>query len=269
MTSLDDKFYVLTDNMISVHQCVAPYALQSRTVFPSAESPEVYPGYHDVHGWFIKECLQTQCIYVTRRHDQHLWKLTTPECNLEVWMHCIASLCSLAVTGDGNVIILKIERQDGVYCLEMLTKDAVLLHIINLDVPLPIVRPDSLSVVEISPGNFAINCQNNLLVKSVNFATLTTTDQNRIRYPNINQDYGSINSMALYSANRLIVVVEWNRLAICDSRLNVEICTGALQTCPQILHYRKDRRQLMVYSPITDSVQIYTFHYEDEKLSVR
>lgn len=244
---------------------MAPYARQSRTVFPPSES-----GYDDegLFEWFIDACNQTKCIYLARRNGHRVWKLTTPKYNLEVWMHsnagnenAVAALCYLSVTSNGNVLILKFERQEGqippvAHRLESYTNDAVLIHRINLDVPLNIIKPESCSFLEMSPGNFAINFQNALLLKSVNYDTLTTTDLNRF----LKIYHGPI---ALYSVNRLIAVVN-GKLTMIDSRLIAENISNSVTVYAKTLHYRVDRRQLVVFLSAMNSVQIYTLEYEGE-----
>lgn len=263
LTSLDDKIYVVTDRGLSIHHYEAPYARYSNILFPPPELSTVYPAYNFDQRSYIDVCNQTKCVYVAKRNDGRVWKLTTPDHNLKVWMPYIGNLCCLSVGSNGNVLILKLDtpEQDTEYCLEIYTKDALLANYINLTFSFP---SDNVpwSALEICPGSFAFLFPRGLIVDSVNFAT-QTVNPNRIRYLHNGWVQSIIPGMALYSTSR-VIVSSWRQLAIFDSQLNVEVIMSNFNADP--FHYRKDKRQVMACqrSRANVSAHIYALQYEGE-----
>ena len=77
----------------------------------------------------------------------------------------------------------------------------------------------------------------------------------------------SIAGIASYCEGQILVLLS-KTLALFDSKLNVDIIPTSIPLDASNVHFKKDKRQLMFWSPNLDTVtvQIYTLEYKAEDM---
>ena len=271
MTSLDDKIYILLEHLhvVSIHKDIAPFACQSRIVFPPPELKASSRLHVASYPSFMVACDETKCIYIANSTDIHIWRLTTPDNKLKVWLSDISDSFSAYVARNGHVVLLRLGdvSQAGMpHLMEIYNKDAILMH----EIAFPSMRLEPCWGLEISPGKLAFLIHQTLLIQGVNFRTLIA-DPDVIVFPNAHRRWINtcIVDITSYCEGQILGLL-WKRLALFDSQLNVNIIptSNLIDAEKTSLYFKKDKRQLMIwsYDMNTSVIQIYTLAYEAEDM---
>src|SRR6218665_986624 len=225
LTSLDDKIYVLLGQLVSIHQDIAPFACQSKVAFPPPET--TFRSHFANHRYFMVACDETKCIYIANDKDGHLWRLSTPDYELKVWLPDIGDPFSVYVSRNGNVVIMRqgdASLQAGMHHrMEIYSKDAILVH----EILIPSVGLEPHWAMEISPGKLALIINNTFFVRGVNFRTLIA-DPDVIMFPKELRKWRDrhIAGITSYCEGQILVLLS-KRLALFDSELNVDVIPTA------------------------------------------
>jgi hypothetical protein len=214
---------------------------------------------------FMVACDETKCIYIANAIDSHLWKLTTPDYELIVWISDIGDPFSVYVARNGNVVLMRqgdASQADMHYRMEIYNKDAALVH----EIQIPSVGLEPSWAMEISPGKLALNINHKLLVREVNFRTLIAYPD-VIMFPKGRRRWVNrkIRDITSYCKGRILVLLS-KTLALFDSQLNVDIIPTSDPVDASNVHFKKDKRQLMFWSDNLNTVQIYTLEYKAEDM---
>lgn len=269
LTSLDDKIYVLLEHLVSIHQDIAPFPCQSKIVFPPHQSENSFRSHIANYRYFMVACFETKCIYIANDNDSYLWKLTTPDYELKVWMSDIGNPFSISVARDGNVVIMRQGNalQAGMmhHRMEIYNKDADLVHEMQ-EILIPSVGIEPRWAMEISPGKLALNISENLLIRSVNFRTLIA-DSDEIMFPKSLRRWfnRNISDITSYCEGQILVLLS-KKLALFDSQLNLDFIPTSTPIDAGKVDFKKDKRQLMFWTRNLNTVQIYTLAYKGEDL---
>lgn len=285
LASLDDKIYLLSDNLLSIYQNIAPFTCKSKVSFPhatnSTKNLHTNPARHFMEACHIIKCIY---IYVTSGKESSIWKLTTPDCALKLWMPDIGHINSLSVTSSGQVALLKAGQgmEVDLCYLEIYNKEAAKMHRLELpcldtryrrrnvlDRIAPfLVKPQR--AVEISPGNLAIDYGHRLIIQSVNFNTSTIGPvlfqfPTETFLPCLAETLSADERIISYSDSRMILGL-FDHLAIFDQRLNMDVIQYCFLNAAEKMSYNKDKRQLIVWSPSSIIVSTFTLAYKGEDI---
>ena len=254
VTKLQNRIYVLCYNPNSIMVCEdkAPFALRE------IETPQIRSPFN------IVASQPWNCLFVIDIGNHCIWKVSTDNNTISLWLSDLGHVTALSVTNDGHVLIIN-EDDAGSHSLEIYGPDAVLtdrIQLHDLGVPLYAVQTSSGSFIvchkmeDDEDGDIWLISE--LDAEGILIRSSSDKDEAQLSEPS---------HLFIDSNDRLFVADRWSsRVMVFDTELNwnqtvlSEVKDGI--QLPLRIYYDDKKHQLIVISGAGGGEKIDVYSYE-------